>query len=394
MSGFGDISDPADHDAVRDILQQAFSFIDVGDDPHARWVEFRDLVGREQFRRLRVNGEVVAGLCVYRMGQWWGGRAVPMGGVAAVGVSPEHRGTGAGAELMRQQLLELHREGIGLSTLYASTQRLYRKVGYEQAGSCVQWKLPLQSLRPGDRSLPATRVQPDDPLMRGLYRLRALTAPGNLERNDAIWRRVRREFSTPVWAYLLGDREDPQGYVVFAHNKVGGAYDLMVRDVVALTPAAVGRLWTLLADHRSMAPWVHWAGPAHEPLITPLPEQRAEVEESERWLLRVVDVPGALQSRGFPADVEAELHLEVVGDDVIPDNNGNWVVKVSGGRAEVDRGGRGDVRTTINGLAPLYAALFRATDLARLGLVEGTDVALAGAEQVFAGGEPWMSDRF
>lgn len=390
---YGDLSEPAWHDAVRDILTQSFDMGGAGDDPFASWRSYRDLVGQENFRHLRRGDQVVAGLCTYRMGQWWGGTGVPLGGIAAVGVAPEHRGTGAGKALMAEQLRELRDEGIPLAALYASTQRLYRAVGFEQAGSCCRWQLDLREVGRPDRELPASRIEPDDPVLRGVHRLRGMATPGTLDRNEAIWERVWRERERPVHAYLLGPRDDPQGYVVFTHTDADRGYGLDVRDQVALTPAAVRRLGTLLSDHRSICRTVRWNGPAHEPLLTGLPEQRAELHRWERWLLRVVDVPAALAARGYAAEAEAELHLEI-DDDTLPDNAGRWVLRVEGGQAEVEAGGRGDLRTTARGLAPLYAGLFRAPELARLGFVEGTDATLAIADRLFSGPEPWMSDQF
>jgi len=394
VSEFGDIRHPSDHDAVRDIVSRAFSMTGADEDRHARWSAYRDTVGRENFRCLRRGDTVVAGLCVYRMGQWWGGRAVPMGGVAAVGVAPEHRGTGAALEILAEQLQELRAQGFPLSVLYPATQRPYRKVGYEQAGSCCQWSLPLSQIGTMNRDLPCERISTANGLLRGVHRLRGTTTPGTLERNDAIWTRLLRETVTPVDAYLLGTREDPQGYVVFTYDRVGDPYDILVRDAVALTPAAVARLWALLGDHRSVGGEARWAGPSHEPLLTSLAEQRARLVTWERWMLRLVDVPGAFSARGYPAEVEAEVHLEVTADPVIPENVGRWRVQVSGGRAEVTSGGRGTLQASIGGLASLYAGLFRATELVRLGLVEASNSALECADRLFSGPEPWMNDRF
>jgi predicted acetyltransferase len=394
LSEFEDIRHPSDHDAVRDIVSRAFSMTQAAGDRHARWEAYRDMVGRENFRCLRRGDTVVASLCVYRMGQWWGGRAVPMGGVAAVGVAPEHRGTGAATEILTAQLRELHAQGFPLSVLYPATQRPYRKVGYEQAGSCCGWTLPLAQIGAMSRDLPCERISPDDGFLRGLHRLRGTTASGTLERNAAIWHRVLRERATPVDAYLLGTQEDPQGYVVFSHDRVGDPYDLEVRDVVALTPAAVARLWALLGDHRSVGGEAKWAGPSHEPLLTPLAEQRARLVKWERWMLRLVDVPSAFSERGYPAEVEGVVDLEVTADPVIRENVGRWQVQVSAGRAEVSPGGRGTLRASIGGLASLYAGFFRATELVRLGLVEASNSALECSDRLFSGPEPWMSDRF
>ena len=55
-------------------------------------------------------GQVVGSLAIYSMGQWYGGQCVPMAGIAAVGVAPEHRGNGVAWELMRRTLLPQTRQ--------------------------------------------------------------------------------------------------------------------------------------------------------------------------------------------------------------------------------------------------------------------------------------------
>jgi len=393
-TAFEDASDPAVWEAIRDVTCRSFAFDGVGEDRWAGWNRFAGIAGRDIFRALRRNGEVVAALCTYRAGQWFGGRAVPMGGLAAVAVAPEQRGTGAGRVLVAEQLRELRTEGIPLATLYASTQALYRAFGFEQAGSCCRWSLPMRDAPILGRDLSAERIELTDPLLRGLHRMRAMSTPGTLDRSDAFWQRLVRAVDKPVYAYLLGTREDPHGYVIFvANQREDGLQRLVLRDAVALTHAGLARLWTLLADHRSIARELHWQGPSTEPMLLVLPEQQATLEQLERWMLRIVDVPGALAARGFPADAEAELHLEV-SDPLLEGNQGRWLLRVADGVAEVESGGRGDLQATPRGLAPLYSGLLRAGDLARLGLVDGTPASLAVADRLFAGAEPWMADRF
>lgn len=69
-----------------------------------------------------------------------------MQGVAGVGVAPEARGLGTAAELMRCALREMHAAGFPISGLYPAAQKLYRSVGYEQAGSRFEVRIPPQSI--------------------------------------------------------------------------------------------------------------------------------------------------------------------------------------------------------------------------------------------------------
>src|SRR5687767_2717414 len=79
----------------------------------------------DNFRLVRRGRTVVGGLHIIRMGQWFGGASVPMAGIAGVAVDPQHRAGGAGSELIRSTLQDLHADGFALSVLYPATQPVY-----------------------------------------------------------------------------------------------------------------------------------------------------------------------------------------------------------------------------------------------------------------------------
>ncbi|MHC4859094.1 MAG: GNAT family N-acetyltransferase, partial [Planctomycetota bacterium] len=170
-------------------------------------------------------------------------------------------------------------------------------------------------------------------------------------------------------------------------------FNLVVRDMAALTLAAWRRLFTLFADHRSLAKDVLWDGPSTDPRLALLPDVGWRVNDLERWMLRVTDVAGALTARGYPAGVEAEVGLEVE-DDVIPENGGRYRLRVSDGAAEVREEEADGIRLHVRALAPLYTGLHTASDLKATGKLAGDDEAVAAADRIFAGPEPWMPDHF
>jgi len=387
---YAQLTDPDEADALRGVLAQTLYF------PDSYWPTLVRRVGPENLRVVRRDGRVAGGLAIYRMGQWFGGRCVPMAGIAAVGVAPEQRAIGAAGHLMASTLKELHEDEIPLSVLYASTQRLYRKVGYEQGGSSYSYELLLSSIGLMERSVPIHQVTTvtDHEVFHDLARDRAKRTNGNLERNEGLWERIVTLSDKTTYAYLIGRQDRPEGFVVFYQNsKDPGSYDLFVRDMVAITPAAVRSLWTFFSDHRSIAQSVSWHGPANEPLLNLPAELGFKVTRAIRWLLRIVDVKKALSQRGYPQGIEGELHLEIE-DGLLPANHGRFVLTVSDGQAEVHEGGRGELRTDIRGLAPLYTGLFTPGELRTTGQLEADDQSLCLAAQLFAGTEPWMPDAF
>ncbi len=382
---FGTLADPQEAQHLGAILQQCFNF------PISNWQPYSSLLGLENYRVIRHSDRLIGGLGIYHMGQWFGSCCVPMAGIAALGIAPEYRGIGAAAELIGSTLKELYTKSVPLSTLYASTQRLYRKVGYEQAGNVCHFSIPTSSLIPSVQNLPMHSVDPVPEIFQDIYSQRAKATNGNLHRNEAIWTRLLQPSEEVVYAYLIGNK--PEGYIVFSHQPDTRGYNLKVKDLVVLTPAAARCIWNFFANHRSLANNIHWVGSAVEPLLTFIPEQTYRVMHLERWFLRIINVPKALMLRGYPLEVETELHLEVK-DELLPENNQRFILAVSGGRGEVTLGGRGELQLDVRGLAPLYTSLFTPHQLQAIGQIEATTNALSIAAQVFAGSEPWMADHF
>lgn len=338
---------------------------------------------------------MVAGLGVYRAEQWFGGCSLPCAAVAAVGVAPESRGSGAACLLMKALLEELHDEGTPLSTLFASTQPLYRKVGYEQAGSRCRYELATASIGVRDRELPVTQVALDTPEpFLAVARERAQATNGHLQRTPGLWERLLQHPDGHQSGFVIGEPDRPEGYLIYRHcveqEDVGHLY---VRDMAALTAAAARRLWTLISDHRSTIPRVHWCGPAVEPLLCLTSDCKNVPSRVLRWMTRIVDVRGALALRGYDEDVSGELHLEV-RDDLLPGNNGRFVLQVQSGRAEVASGGHGRLSIDIRGLAPLFSSFLPAHALRSLGYLDGDERSLRQATRLFAGPEPWMPEIF
>ncbi len=352
--------------------------------------------GIENLRVARVGGVVAAGLGMLPMGQWFGGTSVPMVGINAVSTAPEHRSTGIMSRMLRQMLVEIHAAGVPLSVLYPTTQPVYRRAGYEQAGVAMDYKHPLHGLGTGDRSLQVRRAGDEDTAtIRALYAERARRTTGNLDRSEYMWARVLEPRDVPLNKYLVERDGTPEGYVIYTQRQPPGtkAKDIYCSDLVALTADAARRLIAFFADHRSTAENLVWTGAPAEPLLLHVPNQAYKIGWYEQWMLRIVDVPAALAARGYPLGVQGDLHLKV-RDDVLEHNNGRWVLAVADGQADVREGGTGAITVDVRGLAPMYTGYLSPLELCAGGYVQGPEADLARACTVFAGPSPWMADGF
>lgn len=381
---YGTISEAEDNQKLGDILDQCFNF-----SPEDSKVYFQR-IGLENFRVIRQGKQILGGLAILQMGQWFGGECVPMAGIAAVGVAPEHRGSGAALELLRQSLREIYQRGLPISTLYAATQRLYRKVGYEQAGSRCFWEMPTNSIQQSDRSIPMQPVIPYSDRVHQLYHQQAKLTNGYLARNQAIWEEVIKQ---PTYAYLIGEETQPQGYIIFTQTQENHSNVIQIHDWVLLTASAVRRFWSFISDHRSQIEKVRWRNSTIDFLTLMLPEQTAKIIYSKNWMLRVVNVCLALEKRGYPQQLETQLHLEI-RDDLIAENNGKFILTVANGHGKVTKGGKGELQLHINSLSPLFTGLFTPDQLQQTGYLQATKNALSVATQIFAGALPWMPDFF
>lgn len=387
---YGDISNPQAAKSLGIILGQCF-----GDPSPSGWETYAKLIGRENFRIIRQGDKVAGGLAILPVGQWYNSGLVPTAAIASVGIAPEYRGSGTAVALLSNTLKELYANGIPLSILYAATQRLYRKVGYEQGGNFCRWEIDADRIQITDRTLPIQAINPaHHKVLQKLYQQNAQITNGHLERNQCFWQLLLEPpKEQETYAYLIGSEAQPEGYVIFFQHRESNEFKIVIRDWVVLTEAAGRRLWTFLADHRSQIEKIQWRSSIADPLSLLLPEQTAKIFDSDRWMLRVVDVVKALEKRGYPTQVEAQLHLEVQ-DNVIAENNGQFMLTVSGGRGEVTKGGTGDLQCDIKALAPLYTGLFTAQQLQQIGQIKATHEALAIATQLFSASQPWMSDKF
>lgn len=355
--------------------------------------------GHENLRVVRASDRAVASLMRIPMGAFFGGRSVPLLGVAGVAVAPEERGAGRAAFLMREFLRTAHEERWPLAGLYASTHTLYRKVGYEHAGHRFQYTIPfvrIDATEPKEQGFTVVALtDQDEPEVRSCYAAFARRFDGSLDRGPYIWSRLRRLREDVYTGFGIRDAAGTlRAYIHLTQQRTpSGRHDVSLSDLAFLDVESGRRLWKLLRDFSTMGEsLVFYGGPSH-PALQLLNQQRHEVKLKDDWLIRVTDAKLALESRGYSAAVRANLHLHI-DDDILPGNSGRFVLRVDGGRGAVEKGGNGSIRLSPRGLATVYSGFNTPTQARMLGLVSGDDAALEAADSVFARSAPWMSDMY
>ncbi len=317
------------------------------------------------------------------------GRAVAMGGIAAVNTHPAYRRKGQAGALMRAVLGGMREEGVHLSMLWPFAHAFYRLYGWELAGEAIEYEL-----RPTD--LPTSAEQRnvraygerDLPILMDLFAREACRHQLAVMRSEGHWRGwLGRDVNEAV-VYERDGRVE--GYALYTMSEWRDREEphrrLEVKEIVAGGVGAREGLISFAAAQDPLVFGVEISAPRGEPLHPYLPSSHVTAKVEPEFMLRLVDVEGALGLLG--REIEAPLILEVA-DDVIPENAGEYTV----GKGEVVRGASAAERVSLDvrRLAQLYAGYLPAGELARHGLIKASSPgALELLESLFPPGDPWV----
>ena len=116
--------------------------------------------------------------------------------------------------------------------------------------------------------------------------------------------------------------------------------------------------------------------------------QAVTVADRYRWMLRILDVRGALEGRGYPSiDAEATFAIE---DPRYAENTGVWRLQLSNGEPKVELGSSHDRRPlSIGAFSSMFSGYLRPVDAVRLGYLDGDDPAVEALGAILSGPDPW-----
>jgi predicted acetyltransferase len=361
------------------------------------WIERMSATGRTERLIGAFDGDRLVGMLnVLAFDQWFGGRAVPMGGVASVVVVPEARGRGLAPQMLEYALLLMGERGESISTLGPATTWVYRKCGWELGGH-----YGVASVRTSDlvgltegvvRERRAAAADRDG--IVAAYDRAASRHPGFLARPSWLWDE-RLEDAPNRFVYVVERDARIEGYVTYNESAVPRGINVWVDDLVGTDADAQRTLWRHLGAHIAQTESVTIAGVPLDGLEHLLPEPRIKALGQQIWMTRIVDVVRAIEQRGYPRAVRADVSFRL-RDSFFARNDGCWrlLVEDGCGRVEPIDAEPGAV-LTINGLAALYTGWSSSAVLTDSGMAEGLAPAVgADLDAVFGGRRPVMSDDF
>lgn len=348
------------------------------------------------------DGQVVAMADAWDLKQWFGGRALPMAGVAAVAAFPERRDSGLAPEVIRALLVRSRSQGALVSTLYPSRASVYRRLGYEYAGVLSQFRVPISELPASKRTVREFQDSDLEPV-RACYESFASRHVGPVDSDDENWWRIRvfRRWNPDVVGrgVVVPSKkgEGVDGYAAFQIESLPDTWGFRINctHLVGATADGLSGLLGYFRSFRGLGQFLVWYGASNDPLgiLTGGGAETIQPVRTVRFMTRLLDVYGALSERGYPPVTgRAVIGLK---DAIFPDNEGPFLVEAESGRVRVQRV---DERPTtvfpIGAFSSLFAGYLGPSDLVRAGAIEGHDASLGFLSSLFTGPTPWMTDFF
>jgi predicted acetyltransferase len=308
---------------------------------------------------------------------WFGGSAVPTGGIAGVAVAAERRGEKLLDELFRVALDDgLRERGEAVSTLFCTAPGIYRKFGYELVSSYDTVEVPTATLAriaapSGVRTRRATPADFD--AVREVYDTWAAAQNGPLTRRGPSFPADAQAFIDAFTGVTLAvdHAGDVIGFASWRRGQGSGdSATLEVHDLLALSGDAYGALWHVLGSFGSVVGQVRLCTSGHDVARLWLPSAHWKVVEQEPYMLRVHDVPGAFAGREWPVD--GDVTFSVAGDHV-GTTNGVWRLVIERGKATCTPSAASDGPVlTPGGLALAWAGAQTCANLRMAGHLSGS----------------------
>jgi predicted acetyltransferase len=347
-----------------------------------------------------------------------GGFEVEAVGITAIGVMPSHRRRGILRQVMRWLVDQADERREPLAILWASETAIYQRFGFgigtlqgtfdiERSRTRFAHPVePLGRMRLVDRDEAFELIPPVYDAMRSRI-------PGAVSRRDVKWRHQllddaewTRRGNGRKFIVVLELDDEVRGYAIYRvkteWDERGPNNTLTTMEVLGLDAAAERTIWEWLFGIDLVAHIKGWRTRVPQPLLLQLAEpRRLGLAVREGMLLRILDLPAALEGRGY--DTAGAVTFEV-SDELRPSNAGRWRLTATGGPASGARSVASVTSTTDEpdmildtmDLASVYLGAFRFADLARAGRVrECRPGAIAAADRIFASDTaPWCSTMF
>ncbi|WP_435197098.1 GNAT family N-acetyltransferase [Natronomonas sp. EA1] len=252
-------------------------------------------------------------------------------GISTVATPPEHRRQGYVAEMLRQ-LVDATRDTHPISALWPFEYPFYRKYGWAQCSTYVEWTAPPAALHAAasDGSGAFRRVEADDWALLDAVHERAVadTALGVSHTEDWWRERVFRGWREDPYVYVYEEDGEPRAYL--SYSVLGDEERTLQVRTHAATEGYVGQLLGFLANHDSQVAQVRFTTAREFDLLARVEDPRElTCEVKPGPMVRLEDVPRTLDAIDYAADGSVTVTLS----DPLFDREDTYSLVVADGHA-------------------------------------------------------------
>ena len=197
---------------------------------------------------------------------------------------------------------------------------------------------------------------------------------------------------------VRGEGGSVDGFCSFEYGKTEGQFDfsfgIETHHLVARSQSALRSLFAYFRGFRGLGETLQWSGPPADPVALLIEEQRMKPAWTFRWMLRLLDVPGAFEARGYPpVSGAADITLR---DLAFPEDDGaTYHLEAEAGKVRTSRVERPSRATTsIGTFSSMFTSYTSPADAARVGAMAADDATVEFLSALFAGPAPWLPEWF
>lgn len=300
------------------------------------------------------------------------GSDVRMDTLTGVATDAAYRKMGYAKTLMAEALSDMAARGLGFTFLYPFNHDFYKRLGWETCSSVFEHITPAlelpDALPPGWAARKAG--QRDIPAFSSVYG-RFMAGRGCFSaRSGAEWmKRIGENKSNDGVMLLASFQGEPSGYA-FCEEQNG---EIVVGEMAWTREDAVSALLSALKPGGKAACWI---SPDDGAPPTSFSHVNGNVRLQQYVMFRVTDVPLAF-AQAAPA-CEGEIAVEVRDDGMRPENNGQFLIKATGGKVSAERTDReACFACDIGALAWMLTGFMDAGEIVAAKKATGSDEAVA-----------------
>jgi predicted acetyltransferase len=322
-----------------------------------------------------------------------------MNGIGDVMSYPEFGGHGAITALMRQAFADMRSDDVALSYLAPFSYEFYRRFGYEEVFDRAVYKIKntdLPRVKLSEERGQFLRLPLEDAisLIDEVYENNAQSRNGGLKRENWWWHYLGLKH--PRWqvGVYLEDGQNASGYVIY--EAAGNTFK--IQEIMYTNQLSYQYLQRFICQHESMFEEFEYASgdPKGFPDVMANPYV-VNVKIMPYMMARIINLQKFVDTYPFIQKVKS-LRLGVK-DELIPQNNGIWRLKVNVNGTSFEKISENeqnlaDIHLDIQNFTKVFMGYRQLTHLKQVGKITGNIESIQNLGLALQRESPMLWDYF